>query len=375
MKKIVLLIITIFFTTFSFSQISILGTGIFEETSFTEHHYTIYTFDVTLVNGFVKFRENHDWTLNWGGSTFPTGTAVSDGPDIPVTAGTYHIVFDMLFGSYSFTPITVTPISLIGDAMQGWTTDVDMKSNDGINYKLDGYHFSSGSVKFRQNHNWDTNWGGTAFPNGIGVLNSTDNIPVNTSVSGNYSVDFNLTTDNYNFTRPIISILGTGVSNWFNDVNMTTTDGITYTLLQQTLSNGEVKFRLNNSWVTNWGNANFPMGTGIQDGANIPITAGVYDITFNFNNGTYTFIQNLNTNNFSRNNLKVFPNPSSTEWNFSAKETIESIEITDVVGKTISRTTNNSESISIDASQFNSGIYFTKITIGSTIQTLKLIKN
>ena len=375
MKKVLLPLIALFFTTFSFSQISIIGTGIFEETSFTEHHYTIYTFDVTLVNGFIKFRENHDWSLNWGGSTFPTGTAVSDGPDIPVTAGTYHITFDMLFGSYSFTPITVTPVSLIGDAMQGWSTDIDMYSNDGINYKLNGYHFNSGNVKFRQNHNWDNSWGGTAFPNGAGILNSTDNIPIDTSISGNYSVDFNLTTNSYNFSRPIITILGSGISNWFTDVNMTTTDGITYTLLQQTLSDGEVKFRLNNSWVTNWGNANFPMGTGVQDGVNIPTTAGVYDITFNFNNGTYTFIQNLNTNNFSKISLKVFPNPTSSVWNFSAKETIETIEITDILGNAVLKTTNNSESISVDASQLTTGIYFAKIASANEIQTIKLIKS
>ena len=250
-----------------------------------------------------------------------------------------------------------------------------MYSNDGINYKLNGYHFNSGNVKFRQNHNWDNSWGGTAFPYGVGILNSTDNIPIETSISGNYSVDFNLTTNSYNFSRPIITILGSGVSNWFTDVNMTTTDGITYTLLQQTLSDGEVKFRLNNSWVTNWGNANFPMGTGVQDGVNIPTTAGVYDITFNFNNGTYTFIQNLKANNFSKISLKVFPNPTSSVWNFSAKETIGTIEITDILGNAVLKTTNNSESISVDASQLTTGIYFAKIASANEIQTIKLIKS
>ena len=106
------------------------------------------------------------------------------------------------------------------------------------------------------------------------------------------------------------------------------------------------------------------MGTGVQDGVNIPTTAGVYDITFNFNNGTYTFIQNLNTNNFSKISLKVFPNPTSSVWNFSAKETIGTIEITDILGNAVLKTSNNSEGISVDASQLTTGIYFAKIALG-----------
>ena len=46
-------------------------------------NYTIsaYTFTVT---GNVKFRMNGSWDMNWGGSTFPTGDAVSNGGNILV---------------------------------------------------------------------------------------------------------------------------------------------------------------------------------------------------------------------------------------------------------------------------------------------------
>jgi len=66
------------------------------------------------------------------------------------------------------------------------------------------------------------------------------------------------------------------------DIDMQTTDGITYTLLHYPFSQGEVKFRLDNSWDINWGNTAFPTGIGYQDGPNILIPCNcTYDVTFN----------------------------------------------------------------------------------------------
>jgi hypothetical protein len=56
-----------------------------------------------------------------------------------------------------------------------------------------------------------------------------------------------------------------------------------------TLTDGEAKFRQDNDWGTNWGATAFPSGSGTQDGPNIPITAGEYDVTFNSCTGAYTF--------------------------------------------------------------------------------------
>lgn len=56
-----------------------------------------------------------------------------------------------------------------------------------------------------------------------------------------------------------------------------------------TLTNGEAKFRQNDDWGVNWGDASFPSGTGTQDGSNIPIAAGDYLVTFNSATGEYSF--------------------------------------------------------------------------------------
>ncbi|MDI1317002.1 T9SS type A sorting domain-containing protein [Flavobacterium sp.] len=108
----------------------------------------------------------------------------------------------------------------------------------------------------------------------------------------------------FNTKAQTISIIGstTPSADWGFDIAMITTDNITYTLNNITVSDATdptttgLKFRLNNDWGTNWGNSNFPSGTAVQDGANILTQAGTYDITFNRNNGTYTFIPSTGLN-------------------------------------------------------------------------------
>lgn len=56
------------------------------------------------------------------------------------------------------------------------------------------------------------------------------------------------------------------------------------------LNTGAVKFRAMDGWDINWGSTAFPIGTGTQNGPNIPIaTAGYYKIVFNDETGAYTF--------------------------------------------------------------------------------------
>ena len=51
-----------------------------------------------------------------------------------------------------------------------------------------------------------------------------------------------------------------------------------------------LKFAADNSWDVNWGAVGFPYGQGVQNGANIPIAAGTYDVYFNDILGTYNFV-------------------------------------------------------------------------------------
>lgn len=54
---------------------------------------------------------------------------------------------------------------------------------------------------------------------------------------------------------------------------------------------GDLKFAADNDWTYNWGAEEFPYGIGVQNGLNIPVKAGTYDVFFNDITGHYNFIK------------------------------------------------------------------------------------
>ncbi|MEM9671514.1 MAG: alpha-amylase family glycosyl hydrolase [Bacteroidota bacterium] len=93
-------------------------------------------------------------------------------------------------------------------------------------------------------------------------------------------------------TYETVGIIGTATTKgWDESTPMVQNeeDEHQWTLEDFSLSAGELKFRANNNWDVNWGATAFPSGTGRQDGPNIPIPAGIYDIFFNDTNGEYRF--------------------------------------------------------------------------------------
>ena len=53
----------------------------------------------------------------------------------------------------------------------------------------------------------------------------------------------------------------------------------------------EVKFAANNNWEFNWGIIQFPWGRGVQNGPNVPVKEGIYDVYFNDITGDFNFIR------------------------------------------------------------------------------------
>ena len=52
----------------------------------------------------------------------------------------------------------------------------------------------------------------------------------------------------------------------------------------------DLKFAADGNWNVNWGDVGFPVGLGVQNGANIHVAAGTYDVIFNDILGNYYFI-------------------------------------------------------------------------------------
>src|SRR4051812_16081301 len=217
------------------------------------HQWTI---TLQLTQGEAKFRANDNWTVNWGGFSFPSGTGVRDGANIQVPAtGYYTVTFNDVTGAYNFqalNPAVYTTVGLIGSAINpDWNTSVAMTktATDPHSWTIEDITLNLGEAKFRANNSWDVNWGSGSFPGGTGVQDGA-NIPV---TAGEYKVTFNDVTGEYFFTNlqptvyQTVGIVGTAVSNdWNTTVPMVQgADSHTWTLTNIKLLAGEAKFRAN----------------------------------------------------------------------------------------------------------------------------------
>lgn len=142
----------------------------------------------TLTDGDIKIRKDNLWAENYGGAD---NFLVSNGDNIPMTAGTYKFNVDMNALTYTFEEYSW---GIIGDATpNGWDgPDVNLEYNGATNTWDAEVEFTNGNIKFRFNDAWALSYGDTG---GDGTLDSDngENIPV---TAGNYlvSVDFiNLT--------------------------------------------------------------------------------------------------------------------------------------------------------------------------------------
>lgn len=179
---------------------------------------------------------------------------------------------------------------VVGDATpNGWNgPDVSMWNQGG---NLVAYTtLKAGKIKFRTNNNWGTNYGGTG---GKLVTGGSD---IEASVIGATRITINLSALTYKMEAYSWGIIGNGAKGWgdTDDVVMSYNGQLDqWEAKNVVLSNGEIKFRLNNSWGTNYGYVSD--GNLKSGGANIPVTAGTYDINFSFDEeagiGTYELIK------------------------------------------------------------------------------------
>lgn len=266
-----------------------------EDYAFTQTaDYTWELKDVELENGDeFKFAEMPSFMgKNWGDAD-GDGRAEEFGPNIVFQEQTafYNITFNDRTLQYEFEFVRFPSIGIIGSATPGgWDVDTDLEDNGDGTFVLN-IELVDGEAKFRANDDWAVNWGASDFPSGVGTLDGP-NIPV---VAGKYNITFNPATGEYNFEEDLgfesVAIIGDATPNGWGDPDFDMRDlGDGKYELVVGLSDGEVKFRANDDWnVANWGATDFPSGTGVLGGDNIPVTAGIYRITFDSNTGEYNF--------------------------------------------------------------------------------------
>ena len=239
----------------------------------------VYVAYVTLRNGEIKFRNNNDWSENWGDDG-NDGTLDSYGANIPVSAGTYKI--EVNFSSMTYT-MEAYSWGLVGSATPNQWNGPDLMLH--YNSFQDDWRavvtLGEGEVKFRFNNDWGLNYGDD------GADGSMEANGANISVSsGHYLVSMNLNTQTYSMEQvDVWGLVGSATANGWDGPNdkFMPDFGIMegyYYLSGAELVDGEIKVRQNDAWGLNYGDDG---NDGLMEvnGANIPVSAGTYNIILN----------------------------------------------------------------------------------------------
>lgn len=247
---------------------------------------------VTLTDGQIKFRENNDWTNNYGSDSSTGGNLVVGGGNINVSAGAYKIVLDLNNLTYTIENFS---IGIVGGAYNNWGATPDfMLEYDQYSDVFRGIvNLIDGAMKFRMNNDWGTNYGDNGADGTLDL--DGENIQV---TEGIYiaTVDLNDLTYTLEKIDYVWGLVGGAYNNWgatpdaqfkrdwskpFNEI---------WILEDVTLIDGSYKFRANNDWGTNYGD-NGNDGVLELDGENLNTTAGTYTFTLDFSDPsapTYT---------------------------------------------------------------------------------------
>lgn len=218
---------------------------------------------------------------------------VASNIDIRVTASTTsaggNIVKVSDIVTMKVTPYQLESFLYAPGAYQGWnpTTAEALRSatSNGVYIGYINFTDPNSEFKITTARNWDNSYG-SAGGNSI-VYNGGGNLVAPNT--GYQKLTVNTTALTFSLEAYSWGVVGSATGSWDNDTDLTwnsTTQK--WEIASIALSVGEIKFRLNNAWDTNFGDDG-NNGTLEPGGANIPITeAGNYKITFDEENLVWT---------------------------------------------------------------------------------------
>ncbi|MDR3338560.1 MAG: SusF/SusE family outer membrane protein [Candidatus Symbiothrix sp.] len=200
-----------------------------------------------------------------------------------------------LFVSYSDpVQVTITPYEpqptwiYSPGAYQGWDPATSQAlcslTDNGIYIGYINFPEADSEFKFTQEKSWDVNWGSddghTLAPN-AGNIKSPD--------AGYYKITVNLNAMEFAMEAYSWGVIGSASpGGWDTDTNMDWNAATQRWESTVTLTAGEIKFRLNHDWGTNYGGSGLS-GDAVAGGDNIAITeAGTYFVIFDVTNLTYS---------------------------------------------------------------------------------------
>ena len=228
----------------------------------------------TLNAGEYKFRMNHDWGINWGGTM---DNLEHNGANLQLAADGAYIIRFFINGDGP-ARCTVKEDSGYPDFFYeignegGWSTNHQLAGNGSGQYQ--GYYWLDGEFKFKPNKdNWDND---LEYINGTtmsGTLTDGGGPNCPDPGAGFYQINLDAAGMTYSLLKiESISMIG-GFNGWGEDLEMTynTAEGC-WEVTTDAVS-GEYKFRANHDWAINWGGTETDLS---QDGSNLNIEAGTY---------------------------------------------------------------------------------------------------
>jgi len=234
-----------------------------------------------------------------------------------IPADKYRLTFDMMHHTYEFEAIKETPDlwylvgSCIGDG--SWdnnsyalgTSIVPLYPQPGNKDMLNYVGYFPAGEGFKMIHSpgdWSEQWG--MGNDGRLVKNDDSSDAIRVVEGGYYQITYDLAMDVVSITKytGVDYVFTTmGMPGAYQDWNPATTlmspmgtvfENHDWIKKDMTFgSDTELKFAADGGWIYNWGSGAFPVGVGIQNGPNIPVSAGTYTVVFNDILGTYNFIE------------------------------------------------------------------------------------
>ena len=269
----------------------------------------------------------------WGNNEYsvPSGEAQApEAAELPLVAGGGdNIAAYTTHRYYSLTLDKSTPkviknfsfnqIGVIG-SFNGWADDVVMQFNvEKQRFYADVEFTEAGQFKLRADADWAVNWGAEAF--GMTVSNADGNLE---AAAGKYRIYANmnnpagmtieLVAGMYGKEEPVgggttepeppvdepVQLVGWGIvggfTGWADGADVMLASDGTYLVAKGVALEGELKFRKDGAWGTNFGyaeGATFEANAEIalaQDGGNIVVPAGTYDVYLDEANAKAWFI-------------------------------------------------------------------------------------
>ena len=104
----------------------------------------------------------------------------------------------------------------------------------------------------------------------------------------------------------------------------------------------------------------------------IPTVPNAVEGTYYFDNVIYGAA--LGVSSFETSNVKMYPNPTSSIFTIEAKEVVESVSLFNVLGQEVVTKYPNSNSVTLDIANLQTGVYVVKTMIGGVSSTSRIVK-